>query len=41
MINFIIELTDPNNQEFIASDINEDGIIYVLDIVLIIDIIFD
>ena len=41
VINFIIELTDPNNQEFIVSDINEDGIINVLDIVLIIDIIFD
>jgi len=41
VINFIIELENPNNQEFISSDINEDGIINVLDIVLIIDIIFD
>ena len=41
VINFIIELTNPDNQQFISSDINEDGIINVLDIVLIIDIIFN
>ena len=41
VVNFIIELTNPNNEQFISSDINEDGIINVLDIVLIIDIIFD
>ena len=41
VVNFIIELTNPNNEQFISSDINEDGIINVLDIVSIVDIIFD
>ena len=41
MINFVIDLTQPTDQEFYASDINMDLSIDVLDIVLIINIILD
>ena len=40
MINFIIESNSPSPQEFLASDLNDDEIINILDIVLIVDIIF-
>ena len=41
MINYILEESIPDIYQFIASDINEDGVINVLDIVLIVDIIFE
>ena len=41
MISYILGNSIPNDYQFTASDINEDGIINVLDIVLIVDIIFE
>ena len=37
----ILELNIPTEVEFISSDMNSDGVINVLDIVLIVDIIFN
>ena len=36
-----LELNIPDEQEFMLCDINSDGIINIIDIVLIVDIIFD
>ena len=41
VVNFILELNIPDEQEFMLCDINSDGIINIIDIVLIVDIIFD
>tara|TARA_B100001142_G_scaffold17233_1_gene16002 strand:- start:204 stop:1958 length:1755 start_codon:yes stop_codon:yes gene_type:complete len=34
MVNFILGITNPTNEEFIASDVNEDGELNVLDVVV-------
>ena len=39
LVNFVIGLDYPNNQEFIASDFNQDGVLNVLDIVDVVDTI--
>ena len=39
MVNFILEITEPSEQEFQVSDINNDGTIDVLDIMLAIGMI--
>jgi len=40
MIEIIIEDYNPSDQEYLASDLNEDTIVDILDIILIINYIF-
>ena len=40
-INFILSNEAPTDSQFLSSDLNLDGIINVLDLVLIIDIILN
>ena len=37
MVNFILNLSDPSDEEYIASDCNEDGILNVLDVIVLIN----
>ena len=39
LINFILDLSIPNNTEFAAADINDDGILNVLDVVNLVNLI--
>ena len=41
VIGFILENNIPNESELLVSDLNEDNLINVLDIMLILDIIFE
>ena len=39
LVNFVLEVTDPSDIEFTAGDINQDGVLNVLDVVQIVNII--
>ena len=39
LVNFVLEATDPSNEQFVAGDINGDGVLNVLDVVQIVNII--
>ena len=39
MINYALNIEEPNDNQFWASDINQDGSINVLDVVLLIELI--
>ena len=39
LVNFVLEATDPSNEQFLAGDINGDGVLNVLDVVQIVNII--
>ena len=39
LVNFALDINQPNNEEFDASDINGDNILNILDVVLLVDII--
>ena len=39
VINFIMDISSPNNQESFLSDMNADGYINIQDIILIVNII--
>ena len=39
MINYALNIEEPDDYQFWASDINQDGSINVLDVVLLIDLI--
>jgi len=41
LINFILDINNPSNQQFNAGDINEDGILSILDIIATVNIILD
>ena len=41
MIGYILENDNPTENEFYASDVNQDQIINILDIMMILDIIFE
>ena len=41
IINFIFDVQTPNNYQFWASDINADGDLNVLDVVLLVGLILD
>ena len=41
IVNFILELSEPNSEQFEASDINDDGILNIIDIIDIINIILN
>ena len=37
LINFILDIEDPTDQQFELADINDDDILNVLDVILIVD----
>jgi len=39
LVNFVLEVTEPSDQQFIAADINSDGLLNVLDVVQVVNII--
>jgi len=39
ILNFILSVDNPSNEEMAAADLNEDGILNVLDIVLLVNLI--
>jgi len=41
LINFILGIDEPENQEFELSDLNQDNILNVLDIVLLVNLILN
>ena len=41
VINFIMDISSPNNQENLLSDMNADGYINIQDIILIVNIILN
>ena len=41
IVNFALYAEYPNDSEFWASDINEDGMINILDVVLLVNIILE
>ena len=41
IINFILDVSQPNEQQFEASDVNDDDILNIMDIVEIINIILN
>ena len=41
MVNFVLGSDNPTNSEFNASDINEDEILNVLDIVMLLNLILN
>ena len=41
LINFILLFDEPNNVQFWSSDINDDGELNVIDVVLLVNLILD
>ena len=41
MVNFVLYIESPNDSEFWASDINDDGMINILDVVQLVNLILD
>ena len=41
MVNFILELQDLNDEQFLSADGNEDGIINIIDILIVLNIILE
>ena len=41
LINYVLLMEEPDSNEFLASDINQDGVLNVLDVVLTVNIILN